>query len=326
MSRIQQVLFQLDAEYYGHPYYVTGNALYNAIAQRVESATRRALCVSHGVFLPGEYGSYPAWHSQSGSLGKIGSELPPVESYEDLFLLRDAAHRWLKSSRPRDVHNAHPMQTHGGRVTFAPVTWFGRPPEFATSKRGVRWYVHCYLHAGSAVDDEILPVPAEVLDGLQVGGGRNYGFGALSHVDSQLIDTDELSFDRLAAADEHVIELISPFVTASSYPGADDQSVPWWWDVARSDGRNGRVSDSTTEPTRDASDGLRRRAERLAADGSVYEIETIDHGQRVGYAGDAPIETAKNGVLRIGTHARYGFGELWVRPASDDRVSDRGDH
>ncbi|MFO8236706.1 MAG: hypothetical protein R6U00_00335, partial [Prochlorococcaceae cyanobacterium] len=37
--------------------------------------------------------------------------------------------------------------------------------------------------------------------------------------------------------------------------------------------------------TRDASDGLRRRAERLAADGSVYKIETIDHGQRVGYAG-----------------------------------------
>jgi len=40
----------------------------------------------------------------------------------------------------------------------------------------------------------------------------------------------------------------------------------------------------------------------------------------VGYAGSDPVETAKNGVLRVGTHARFGFGELRVRPASHDRV------
>jgi len=300
VTRIQQVLFELETEYYGHPYHVTGNALYQAIAQRVAAATRRVLCVSHGVFLPGEYGSYPAWHSQSGSIGKVGSELPPVESYDDLFLFRDAAQRWLKTSRPRDAHNVQPMQTHGGRITFDRVVWFGRPSETRTAKRGVRWYLQCYLHAAAGAD-EVLPVAADVLDGLQVGGGRNYGFGVVSHVDSQLIEVAELSFDRVAAADAHVIELVTPYVLASEYPGADDQSVPGWWEL----------------PADVTGQGLRRRDTRLVAGDTVNAVATVDHGQVVWYAGSTPVRTARNGVTRVGTHAKYGFGELRVRPASD---------
>jgi hypothetical protein len=55
----------------------------------------------------------------------------------------------------------------------------------------------------------------------------------------------------------------------------------------------------------------------------VYELATIDHGQIVGYDGSRPVETAKNGVLRVGTHSRFGFGEIRVRPVSDDRVPER---
>jgi hypothetical protein len=42
----------------------------------------------------------------------------------------------------------------------------------------------------------------------------------------------------------------------------------------------------------------------------------IDHGQRVGFAGDSDrlVETAHNGIRRVGTHSRFGFGELRVRP------------
>jgi hypothetical protein len=65
---------------------------------------------------------------------------------------------------------------------------------------------------------------------------------------------------------------------------------------------------------------LRRRRERLVGDDDVYEVATIDHGQRVGYAGDRPVETARNGVLRVGTHSRFGFGEVRVRPADDVSV------
>jgi hypothetical protein len=328
VTRIQQVLFELETAYQGHPYYVTGNALYQAVAQRVDERMRRALCVSHGVFVPKAYGSPPAWYSQE-SVGKVGVSLPPVETYDDLFLLRDAAHRWLKSSWPRDAQNAHPVQSHGGRLAFDPVAWFGRPPEMQTSKRSVRWLVQCYLHTMSGTRAEsLLPVADATLDGLQVGGARNYGFGRLSLVDSQVIELDELAYDRVTAADDHVLELLAPFVVASEFPNADEQSVPWWWDVSQpavagADRDRDGLRDGDADDVSGA--GLRRRAERLVDGDEVYALATIDHGQLVGYDGSRPVETAKNGVLRIGTHSRFGFGELRVRPASDDRVLERAE-
>ena len=328
MTQIQQVLFKLETGYLGHPYYVTGNALYQALAQRVDERTRRALCVSHGVFLPREYGTPPSWHSQS-ALGKVGVSLPAAETYDDLFLLRDAAHRWLKASRPRDAHNAQPVQSHGGRIAFDPVTRFGRPPEMQTSMRSVKWVVQCYLHTDSAAGpraDSVLPVSDAVLDGLQVGGARNYGFGRLSLIDSQVINLNALDYDRIAAADEYVIELVSPFVTASEYPGADDQSVPWWWDVSRpaaSTADCGGVSSRNGEASIAMSARLRRRTERLVDGEDVYDLATIDHGQMVEYDGSQPVQTAKNGVLRVGTHSRFGFGELRIRPADEDRIPER---
>lgn len=327
MTRIQQVLFELETGYLGHPYFVTGNALYQALAQRVDKSMRRGLCVSHGVFLPKAYGTPPSWYSQE-SLGKIGLSLPPVETYDDLFLLRDAAQRWLKSSWPRDAHNAHPVQTHGGRLAFDAVTWFGRPPEMKSSKRSVRWFVQCYLSTTGSHSKSVLPVADETLDSLQVGGARNYGFGRLSIVDSQLIDLEALDYDRIAVADEHTLELVSPFVIASEYPGADAQSVPWWWDVSRPAAASSAADcdrNSEGEVSEARGSGLRRRAERLVDDGDVYDLATIDHGQLVGYDGSEPVQTAKNAVLRVGTHSRFGFGELRVRPASDDRVPDRAE-
>jgi len=120
MTVIQQVLFEVEGSYLGHPYFVTGNALFNAIARRVDERTRRALHVSHGVFVPGEFGEYPAEHSQNGYGGKLGQSLPDVEAYEDLFVFRDAVHRWLLDSRPRDAHNTHDIERHGDRMAFAP--------------------------------------------------------------------------------------------------------------------------------------------------------------------------------------------------------------
>lgn len=56
----------------------------------------------------------------------------------------------------------------------------------------------------------------------------------------------------------------------------------------------------------------------------TYAVQTVDHGQVVQYAGDDLVGTAKNGVLRVGTHSRFGFGEFRVRPAGGDRVPERG--
>lgn len=307
MTRIQQVLYELATPYMGHPYAVTSHAWLNALRPAVDAATWARLHASHGVFFPREYGRYPDAHSQPGYPGKVGDALLPVEAYADLFMLRDPAQRWLLDTRPRDAHNAHPIQRYGGRPAIAPRLWVGRRPAVANTRRQVPWRVMGYLHTGRG-DDGILPLADETLDGLQVGGARNYGFGELALLDTQVIDLDALSYERVADAAMGAgldLELISPYVLTSDYPGADDQSVPWWWDVPEH--------------------GLRRRRTRLAVGDDSYPVGTVDYGQVVGYAGDRPIETAKNGILRVGTHAKYGFGEVRLRPASADRVPNRGD-
>ena len=46
----------------------------------------------------------------------------------------------------------------------------------------------------------------------------------------------------------------------------------------------------------------------------IYRLQIIDHGQVVKYEDDHPVETAKNAIRRVGSHSRYGFGELRVIP------------
>ncbi|MDS0276577.1 hypothetical protein NDI85_02120 [Halomicroarcula sp. S1AR25-4] len=299
MTRIQQVLFELETDYQGHPYHVTGNALYNALARRVDARTRKQLHVSHGVFVPAEYGAFPAAHSQDGYGGVLGKSLPEVEQYEDLFVFRDAAQRWLLDSRPRDAHNTHDVTRHGDRLAFAPSCWFGRPPEVSNSKRSVQWFVQCYLHAGR--DGDVLPVDEGVLDGLRVGAARNYGLGELSLTDTHLVELDDLDYSRVEETSLQ-LELVSPYVLESEYPGADGQDVPWWWD---------------------ADGSLRRRETRLVNGEEVHALETVDHGQVVRFTGSGSVRTAKTGVLRVGTHSRFGFGEFRLRPADSDRVPER---
>nr|WP_235010836.1 hypothetical protein [Halobellus limi] len=80
----------------------------------------------------------------------------------------------------------------------------------------------------------------------------------------------------------------------SEYLNAHDQDVPWWWKEDRRD--------------------LREREEKVLEQRERYKLQTEDHGQVVAYEGDRPVETAKNGILRVGSHSKYGFGELRVKP------------
>jgi hypothetical protein len=310
----------MQGPYLGHPYFVSGHALFNAIARRVDERVRRALQVSTGVFVPGIYGSYPGWHSRSGGVPYLGTQLRPVESYADLFLFRDAVQRWVSGSRPRDAQNTFDVQEYGGRRAFAPEVRFGLPAAHRYSKRTVTWYVQCYLHAAGAED--VIPLSEDVLDGLRVGGARNYGFGGLAVKDTQTVDVESLDFACLEAAqasgEGFQLELVSPYVLRSEFPGADDQDVPWWWDVDAAD--TGAVEDAGQNRP---GGGLRRRESRLAMGDEVHELEVVDHGQIVDYAGSDPIETAINGILRVGTHAKYGFGEFRVWPRSANRVPER---
>jgi hypothetical protein len=56
----------------------------------------------------------------------------------------------------------------------------------------------------------------------------------------------------------------------------------------------------------------------------VFQLETVDHGQIVESLGDHPVETAKNGLKRVGSHSRYGFGELRVKPFNEQYQESEG--
>ena len=294
MTAIQQVLWELRIDYIGHPYYVSGNAILHALGQHLDPETHETLSASHGVFVPGQFGTFPDDHSQSGSRPSLGSTLPDVAAYDDLFLQRTPTHSWLLDTRARDALNTHDLRVHGGHPALARETIMGRPEDKRKQQRTTKWYVHAYLHAD---DPTTLPLGEAVLDGLQFGGKRNYGYGEIELKDTQMVNLNELDYARLEAAETHLVEFITPFVLESEYPGANDATVPWWWAESRDD--------------------LRLREEKILEQCEVFRLDTVDHGQVVKYVGDRPVETAKNGLIRVGSHSRYGFGEFRIKPLGE---------
>nr|WP_237561651.1 hypothetical protein [Halorubrum halophilum] len=291
---IQQVLWELRMDYIGHPYYVSGNAILHALGQRLDPETHAAVSASHGVFVPGQFGAFPEEHTQSGVRPYLGSGLPDVEAYDDLFLQREAIHPWLLDTRARDALNTHGIRVHGGHPALAHETIMGRQEDQWKQQQTTKWYVHAYLHAD---DPAVLPLGEDMLEGLQFGGKRNYGYGEVQLKDTQMVDLDDLDYSRLEDAETYLIELVTPFVVETEYPDADDCVIPWWWAENRDD--------------------LRLREEKLLEQCEVFRLETVDHGQVVKYLGDRPVETAKNGLHRVGSHSRYGFGELRLKPLTD---------
>lgn len=303
MKTIQQVLWELRMDYIGHPYYVTGNAILHALGQRLDSETHVPLSASHGVFVPGQFGTFPAEHSQSGIRPFLGSGLPAVEAYDDLFLHREPSHLWLLDTRARDALNTHDLRVHGGHPTLAHETIMGRRADQRKQQQTTKWYIHAYLHAD---DPGVLPLGEDVLDGLQFGGKRNYGYGEVALKDTQMVDTAKLDYSRLEDAESYLIKLVTPMVLTSEHPTANDCTIPWWWAENRAD--------------------LRLREEKLLEQREMFHLVTVDHGQVVTYLGDRPVETAKNGLTRIGSHSRYGFGELRVTPLDEQHQKSEGEN
>jgi len=291
MTRIQQVQWELEMDYLGHPYYVSGNAIMHALGQQLPHDIHQHLNASHGVFVPGQFGTFPEEHSQSGIQPYLGSGLPDVESYDDLFLMRQASHLWLLDSRPRDALNTHDIRVQSGHPALSHETIMGKPDSAWKQQQTTKWYINAYLHADR---DDILPIEERALEGLQFGGKRNYGYGITRLKDTQVVDLEALDYSRLEDGEAFILELVTPFVLKSEYPNAHDQDVPWWWKEDRRD--------------------LREREEKVLEQREVYTLQTVDHEQVVAYEGDRPVETAKNGILRVGSHSKYGFGELRVKP------------
>ena len=294
MTRIQQVLWELQMDYIGHPYYVSGNAILHALGQHLDPETCATMSASHGVFVPGQFGTFPEAHSKSGVRPYLGSGLPDVTAYDDLFVHRNPGHAWLLDTRARDALNTHDLHTHAGHPTIAHETIMGRRDDQRKRQQTTKWYIHAYLHAD---DPAVVPLAEDILEPLQFGGKRNYGYGEVELKDTQIVDLYELDYSRLEDSESYLVELITPFVLASEYPNTNDQSVPWWWAESRHD--------------------IRFRQEKILHQREVFRLKTVDHGQVVEYVGDRPFETARNGLTRIGSHSRFGFGELRVKPVTN---------
>ncbi|WP_254532613.1 hypothetical protein [Natrinema gelatinilyticum] len=291
MTRIQQVQWELEMDYIGHPYYVSGNAIMHALGQQLPHDLHRHLNASHGVFVPSQFGTFPEEHSQSGTRPYLGSGLPDVKSYNDLFLMRQASHSWLLDSRPRDALNTHDIRVQSGHPALSHETIMGKPDDARKQQQTTKWYINAYLHADRG---DVIPLDESALDGLQFGGKRNYGYGITRLKDTQVVDLEALDYSRLEDGEAFILELVTPFVLESEYPNAHDLDVPWWWKEDRRD--------------------LREREEKVLEQQEVYRLQTVDHGQVVAYEGDRPVETAKSSILRVGSHSKYGFGELRVKP------------
>jgi hypothetical protein len=169
----------------------------------------------------------------------------------------------------------------------------GKPEDARKQQQTTKWYINAYLHADR---DTVLPMEERALDGLQFGGKRNYGYGITRLKDTQIVDLETLDYSRFKHGEAFILELVTPFVLESEYPNAHDRDVPWWWAADRT--------------------ALRQREEKVLEQGDVYRLQTVDHGQVVAYEGGRPVETAKSGISRIGTHSKYGFGELRVKPVA----------
>ena len=59
-------MWELEMDYLGHPYYVTGNAIYHALGQHLAPDTAQSINASHGMFVPGQFGTFPEEHSKYG--------------------------------------------------------------------------------------------------------------------------------------------------------------------------------------------------------------------------------------------------------------------
>jgi len=288
----QDVLFELESDYRGNPHHISGNAILHALAHngRIDYDEQRQLRVSHGVFCPSVYGVYPHWHSQNSGRMSFASTLKPIETYADLFLFRRPSHPWIHDGRPRDAVNTPGYRKHNGEYLLtasqAIQTTDGKP-------RKSQWYIHAYLTQSDGAD--ILPLDESRLDGIQLGGKRNYGYGAVSIKDTMTTDISELDYSAIENADSHVLELLSPYVLTSEYPQVDNKPVPSWWD---------------------SNLNYRTRQDIIVDQREQYELEVVDYGQVTKYCGNRPTETARNGVSRIGSHSKYGYGEFMVRPTT----------
>ncbi len=239
------------------------------------------------MFVPGQFGTFPEEHSQSGIRPYLGNGLPDVEAYDDLFLQREAMHPWLLDTRACDALNTHDLRIHGGHPTLAHETLMGRREDQRKQQQTTKWYVHAYLHAD---DPDTLPLGEDVLEGIQFGGKRNYGSGEVKPKDTQIVDDEAVGFPlpTIEAAGGVIASTVGDqrVVVVATDDGLHAFEYPGFDLVLDTDGR--LVGDETvwTPATGESDDG--RRLDRLPARRLFAFAWQDDHGPDAFYTLNQP--------------------------------------
>jgi 3D (Asp-Asp-Asp) domain-containing protein len=79
-------------------------------------------------------------------------------------------HPWLLDTCPRDALNTHDLRVHGGHPAHAHEAIMGRRQDQRKQQQTTKWCVH-------ADDPTVFPLGKNVLEDIQFGGKRNYGYG-----------------------------------------------------------------------------------------------------------------------------------------------------
>jgi len=167
MTTIQQVLFELETDYMGHPYYLTGHALYTALARRVDAQARRSLNVSTGVFVPWRVRGHTRSHirttgmegslacrshqwsrtrmcscvgmQRSGGCWTHGHGMRTTRTTSRVMAADWRLHRRLTSAGRPSIGTASGRCTGTSTATCTPMGRRGRPPAF----RGCTGWAAC---------------------------------------------------------------------------------------------------------------------------------------------------------------------------------------
>ena len=287
-------VLRFESPYVGNPYYITGNGIYHAVASRLTDAQRASISVSHGVFFNVASvevgGKRRTARDSEGHLISTQAGASPISkiwTYEDFFLLRTQRLETLNLHGPwGEMFYEESLPVRPLRFDNSDQHRLRRPEE--GGDEAIVWeYLNFYTHGCDDLDPNLF-------DGISLGGKRNKGFGATSLADSAEVRVDELDFLSLERSGNVDALLITPICLKSQFPGTEPCAFPSF----------------AMQPKM-----YRTRSEFIKHGDQRYGLELIDHGQRfdlapVVVARRNLVELAKEGIKRIGTHSKYGYGEF----------------
>lgn len=265
-------LLELLSHYSGNPYYVTGNAIAHATRLTGQLTDEQKKRLSIS-------------HGIIKTFARNDNLDKPAD-YSEFFKIW----RTPRTSRSElivpELRYYHPDRG-APFILMSPTRYEGKKdPDKEQNRRST--LISFYVIGLEDTDPNIF-------DGIAIGGRRNMGMGKTRlHLH---ISTDTSQWTGFPENDKLGVELITPLCLRSTFPGCDETNFP-----------------NFLEPH--ASGRFRTREEGITIHQKKVDLHLLDSGQAFAIKECLPRtelqKTINNGIERIGTHSKYGYGEYKV--------------